>query len=289
MTVEWKGEDWFFEKTPFDKGISLGVKVGRRILERKSPFQTIEVYDTELLGRMLVLDGVIQLTEFDEFGYHEMFAHVPMCAHPDPRSVLVVGGGDGGVLRELAKYKCLEEIHLCEIDAEVIEVSKQFLPVTAVGFEDPRMKVFVEDGAEFLKACRNKYDLILVDSSDPIGPAEVLFRLPFFESVKNALKPNGVAVTQCETIYLFLPLVEEVVASARELFPKVQYANVIMPTYPSGMIGLLVCSLGPHHSQPTREIPKEIQEGLRYYSPAVHRAAFTLPRFAARVLSRENS
>ena len=279
------GDDWFLEKTPFDAGTRLGVKVKQRLFEKQTDFQFLEVYETERLGRMLVLDGVIQVTEFDEFGYHEMFAHVPMNAHPDPRSVLVVGGGDGGVIRELVKYETLEEIHLCEIDGDVIEVSKELLPFTAVGLEDPRVKVFVEDGNEFLANRKNRYDLVLVDSSDPIGPADVLFKRPFFERLKAALKEDGAAITQCETIYLFLPLVREVIQSVRDLFPLTQYMNILMPTYPSGMIGELVCSRGPDFSRPIREIPKDIQDGLRYYTPAIHQSAFTLPRFAEQELS----
>jgi spermidine synthase len=278
------GDDWFLEKTPFDAGTKLGVKVKRKLFEKRTAFQFLEVYDTERLGRMLVLDGVIQVTEFDEFGYHEMFAHVPMNVHPDPRSVLVVGGGDGGVVRELIKYDTLEEIHLCEIDGDVIQASREFLPFTSSGLDDPRVKVFVEDGNEFLADRRSVYDLILVDSSDPIGPADVLFKRPFFERLKAALKEGGAAITQCETIYLFLPLVREVIQLVRDLFPRTQYMNILMPTYPSGMIGQLVCSCGPDFSRPVREITKEIQDSLQYYTPAIHRSAFSLPRFAERAL-----
>jgi len=193
----------------------------------------------------------------------------------------VVGGGDGGVLREVIKYKTPERIDICEIDGDVIELSKQYLPFTACGFNDPRVKVYVEDGADFMRRVKNTYDLILVDSSDPIGPAEVLFKSEFFRTAKNALKPKGALLTQCESIFLHLHIIEDVVKSTAEMFKHVQYMNILVPTYPSGMIGLMVCSKGPQYHKPRTVIPQEIQATLKYYTPEAHKAAFVLPRFAA--------
>lgn len=276
---------WFFEKTPFEKGVCLGVKIKNKVAEEKSAFQFIEVFDTYEYGRMLVLDGVIQLTEFDEFSYHEMFVHVPMQSHPDPKSVLVVGGGDGGMVRELVKHDCLERIDMCEIDGGVVEISKRYLPFTASGLSDPRVKVYLEDGAVFIQNHQRQYDLILVDSSDPIGPAEVLYKRPFYEGIKGALREGGAALCQCETIFYYLPLIKSFVSAIRDLFPRMQYMNTLVPTYPSGMIGQLVCSLGPDYTEPVRDLPAKTADTLRYYSPEVHRAAFHLPRFAAKELS----
>jgi len=278
MTEE---QQWFHEKTPFEGGRSLGIKYKSKLVEKQSKFQKIEIYDTVSVGKMLVLDDVIQLTEADEFPYHEMFVHPAVNVHPDPKAVLVVGGGDGGVLRELIKYKGLERIDICEIDGDVIELSKQYLPFTACGYDDPRVKVYVEDGADFMRRMKKSYDLILVDSSDPIGPAEVLFKSEFFQTVKNALKPKGVLLTQCESIFLHLHIIEGVVKATAEMFKHVQYMNILVPTYPSGMIGLMVCSKGPQYHKPRVEIPAEIQETLKYYTPEAHKAAFVLPRFAA--------
>jgi len=275
---------WFFEKTPFDAGRSLGIKVTRKLLEKRSKFQKIEIFETETVGRMLVLDDVIQLTEHDEFVYHEMFAHVPMNAHPDPKTVLVIGGGDGGVLRELKRYSNLERLDICEIDGDVIEASKEFLPFTASGYDDPRVNVHVADGAEFLKASKGAYDLILVDSSDPIGPAEVLFQRPFFESIRGALKPNGAALTQCESIFIHLDIIRKLFDSIDSLYARLQYLNMLVPTYPTGMIGLMICTTGPDFSKPVRTLPDDIQRELRYYDADVHAAAFTLPRFASQRL-----
>lgn len=279
---------WFFEKTPFGPGTSLGIKIQKKVTERRSAFQQIEIYDTDRVGRMLVLDGVIQLTEFDEFSYHEMFIHVPMNCHPDPKSVLVIGGGDGGMVRELVKYDCLERIDMCEIDKDVVDLSIEHLPFTASGLNDPRVGLYYEDGAQFIRERPGEYDLILVDSSDPIGPAEVLFRREFYEGLKSALKPEGAAVCQCETIFFYLPLIKKVVESVRDLYPRLQYMNTLVPTYPTGMIGMLVNSLGPDYQKPARIIPDSILQTLKYYSPAVHEAAFQLPRFAAEELGLES-
>jgi spermidine synthase len=275
---------WFFEKTPFGRGVSLGVKIKAKLAERRSAFQFIEIYETEELGRMLVLDGVIQCTEFDEFAYHEMFVHVPMASHPNPKSVLVVGGGDGGMVRELVKYPELERIDMCEIDGDVVDLCKQYMPTFSCGLSDPRVTVYVEDGAKFIEEHKGEYDLILTDSSDPIGPAEVLFERQFYEGIKGALKPGGAALCQCETIYLFLPLIKQFTNALEGLFARRQYLNIQIPTYPSGMIGLLVCSLGPDFSAPARDLPPPIQDTLKYYTPEIHQAAFHLPRFAAKEL-----
>ncbi|MCA9424512.1 MAG: polyamine aminopropyltransferase, partial [Candidatus Omnitrophica bacterium] len=241
---------WFIEKTPMNAGFALGAKIKEKLFETQSDFQKIEVYDTEQFGRMLVLDGVIQLTESDEFSYHEMFVHVPMNAHPDPKHVLVVGGGDGGMVRELVKYPQLETIEMCEIDEQVVRISEKLLPFTSSGLTDSRVTLYFEDAAEFLKRKAGAYDLILVDSSDPVGPAEVLFREPFFESIHGALKPGGAALTQCETIFLFLDIIEKMVQIGKELFPTVEYMNTLVPTYPSGMIGQLVCSKAGSYRKP---------------------------------------
>jgi spermidine synthase len=277
-------DGWFFESTPFDDGVSLGFRVDEVLLETQTDFQNLKILRNSRFGRILVLDNVIQVTESDEFSYHEMFVHVPMNSHPDPKRVCVVGAGDGGILRELIKYDSIERIDQCEIDGGVIEASKDHLPFTASGYEDPRVNVYVEDGAKFIEEHKGEYDLILVDSSDPIGPAEVLFRRAFFEGMKAGLRENGVAITQCETIFYFLPLIKQVIESVRDLYPRIQYMNTLVPTYPSGMIGQLVCSLGPDLSKPVRRLPEEIQSALKYYSPEVHEAAFKLPAFAAREL-----
>ncbi|KAL0408616.1 UNVERIFIED_CONTAM: Spermidine synthase 1 [Sesamum radiatum] len=211
-------------------------------------------------GKVLVLDGVIQLTEKDECAYQEMITHLPLCSIPNPKKVLVIGGGDGGVLREVSRHSSVEKIDICEIDKMVVDVSKQFFPRVAVGFDDSRVTLHIGDGVAFLKAVpEGTYDAVIVDSSDPIGsaifqqnslldhlkefnfniqilisgPAQELFEKPFFQSVAKALRPGGVVCTQAESIWLHMHIIEDIVANCRQIFKgSVSYAWTSVPTYP---------------------------------------------------------
>ena len=172
-------DGWFSEICPMWPGISLSLQVDKLLYSKASQYQQIDVYQTRNHGRMLVLDGIIQLTEFDEFAYQEMLAHVPLFAHPHPEKILVIGGGDGGILREATRHDTITEIDFCEIDEDVISVSKEFLPSLACGFDDSRVRVHIGDGSAFITRHKKAYDVIIVDSSDPIGPGEKLFEYPF--------------------------------------------------------------------------------------------------------------
>lgn len=275
---------WFREVCPMWDGISLSLKVKEHLCSRQSEFQKIDVYQTESYGRMLVLDGIIQLTERDEFSYQEMMAHLPVMSHPDPKSVLLIGGGDGGILRELGRHQGLECIDFCEIDEEVIKVSKEFFPGLSCGFDDPRINVHVADGNAFVQERKEAYDVIIVDSSDPIGPGEVLFRLPFYQGLRGALKPGGIVATQGESFFLHEDCVRNLIGVTRQIFDCQAYATMIVPTYPGGHISMCMGSLGVEFGEPARPMPTGLQEQLRYYSPQIHRAAFAQPYFAQKIL-----
>lgn len=245
----------------------------------------------------MVLDGVIQSTERDEFSYQEMIVNLPLCALDTPaKRVLVVGGGDGGVLRELCRHSNLEQIDIAEIDGGVVKASKEFLPHMARGFSDPRVNVHICDGLKFVKdAPEGYYDAIIVDSSDPVGPAAVLFERPFYDSMHRAVRPGGIVCTQGESIWLHLEIIKEVTKMCREIFQggAVSYAYTTIPTYPSGQIGFVLCSKAPKDGPPIQPSearqpapPMDIYTGpLRYYSSQLHRAAFILPAFATKALS----
>jgi spermidine synthase len=271
---------WFSEICPMWPGIALSIEIEKTLYSKQSRFQQIDLYQTRTHGKMLVLDGIIQLTEFDEFAYQEMLAHVPMFSHPDPRDILVIGGGDGGILREIARHKLLNKIDFCEIDEDVIAVSKEFLPGLACGFDDPRVKIHINDGDTFLKDKIYAYDVIIVDSSDPIGPGEALFEKPFYQKLKKALKPGGLIATQGESFFLHKDCVANLIRITRELFVNQAYANILVPTYPGGHIGICMGSLGPEMKRPARQIPHAMQGQLKYYTPEIHKAAFVLPHFA---------
>ncbi|XP_061371394.1 spermidine synthase 2 [Gastrolobium bilobum] len=282
---------WFSEISPMWPGEAHSLKVEEILFQGKSEYQNILVFQSSTYGKVLILDGVIQLTERDECAYQEMITHLPLCSIPNPKKVLVIGGGDGGVLREVSRHSSVEKIDICEIDKMVVDVSKQFFPDVAVGFEDPRVTLQIGDGVAFLKeAPEGTYDAVIVDSSDPIGPAQELFEKPFFESVAKALRPGGVVCTQAESIWLHMDIIENIVANCRQIFKgSVNYAWTTVPTYPSGMIGFMLCSTeGPpvdfkHPVNPIDE--KECQKSVRplkFYNSEIHTASFCLPSFAKR-------
>ncbi len=272
---------WFHDDIEVSHGLRLSIKVREILCHYKTPFQELAIFETECMGKMLVLDNITMLTEFDEFAYHEMIAHVPLLVHPEPRKILIIGGGDGGTAREVLKHPSVEEIHLCEIDGEVISACRKYIPSLAASFDDRRLQVFLEDGARFVTQHQDTYDVIIVDSTDPVGPGQILFQRKFYEDMKAALRSDGIAVTQCESLYLHRNVIKEVAAIARDIYPNVGYYNTLVPTYPSGIIGFFFCSL---KYDPVSDLAPERAlslRGLKYYSPEVHRAAFTLPRFGA--------
>ncbi|KAK7317606.1 hypothetical protein RJT34_01988 [Clitoria ternatea] len=282
---------WYSEISPMWPGEAHSLKVEKILFQGKSAYQNVMVFQSSTYGKVLILDGVIQLTERDECAYQEMISHLPLCSIPNPKKVLVIGGGDGGVLREVSRHSSVEKIDICEIDNMVVDVSKQFFPDVAVGFEDPRVTLRIGDGVAFLKEVpEGTYDAVIVDSSDPIGPAQELFEKPFFESVARALRPGGVMCTQAESIWLHMDIIEDIVNNCRQIFKgSVNYAWTTVPTYPSGMIGFMLCSTaGPvvDFKYPVNPIDeKECQKSVRplkFYNSEIHSAAFCLPTFAKR-------
>eukprot|EP00002_Diphylleia_rotans_P021946 TRINITY_DN4286_c0_g1_i1.p1 TRINITY_DN4286_c0_g1~~TRINITY_DN4286_c0_g1_i1.p1 ORF type:complete len:296 (+),score=73.65 TRINITY_DN4286_c0_g1_i1:63-950(+) len=284
-------DGWFAESDVLNKGTKLSIEVEEIIFQGKSDFQDVLVFKSKAFGTVLVLDGAIQVTERDEFSYQEMIAHLPIGAHPNPKRVLVVGGGDGGVLREIARYPGIEQIDICEIDQMVIDVSKKYLPNLSRGFSDPRVNVHVMDGFIFLKERQNYYDVIITDSSDPVGPAEVLFQKEYFELINGALRPHGIMCSQAESLWYHIPIIKALFETTSPIFPTVDYAFTTIPTYPSGQIGFLLCGKvgenGEKHDfrKPVTVMPAEQLEQLQYYSLAAHEAAFVLPKFASDALS----
>ncbi|KAL6766345.1 SPD1 [Auxenochlorella protothecoides x Auxenochlorella symbiontica] len=293
-----RDDGWYTELSSLWPGQGLSLKVDEVLYQGRSEFQDIAVFKTGAFGKVLVLDGAIQCTERDEFSYQEMIAHLPLCALARPaKKVLVVGGGDGGVLRELSRHSSLEAIHMAEIDGGVVEAAKIHFPGMAIGFSDPRVSLHICDGIKFVQdAEENTYDAIIVDSSDPVGPAEVLFQQPFFEAMHRALKPGGVVCTQGESLWYHLDIIKGLAAMCHTVFVggTVQYAFTTIPTYPSGQIGFMICSKADPEAQAQLDprTPKRSVDGadsaalgpLKYYSPEVHSAAFVLPAFAKREL-----
>jgi spermidine synthase len=284
---------WFEESEVLWPGQRLSLKVKECLYDERSKFQHIQVFESETYGRVLVLDGAIQVTQRDEFAYQEMIVHLPMLAHRCPKRVLVIGGGDGGVLREVCKHRCVEHVTMCEIDKQVVDVSVEYLPFMSAGaFKDSRVQLVFDDAAEHVKTCGAAYDVIIVDSSDPVGPAVTLFEESFHRALYSALAPSGIVCSQGECIWLHLELIERTMDIYRHVFTTpgaVQYAFATIPTYPSGQIGFIMCRRDNDDDSdddskamnaPCRPVDEQLLKTLRYYDTDVHSAAFVLPRFA---------
>jgi spermidine synthase len=284
-------DNWFHERGTLWSGQAFSLQIKQVLHHAQSQFQDILVFDSVNHGKVLVLDGVIQCTERDEFSYQEMMAHIPLFSHPNPKKVLVIGGGDGGVLREIARHPSVEEICICELDKEVIEVSKKYLPFMARGFEDPRVKVHVMDGAKFMEENQASFDVIITDSSDPVGPASVLFETPFYKAMHASLREGGIVCTQGECVWLHVDLIAPLVKAITPLFESVEYAYCTIPSYPSGQIGFIIARKAGGDvkgcKEPVREPSGDVSKELRYYTPEIHKAAFVLPAFANRAIFGE--
>ncbi|KAI5632368.1 spermine/spermidine synthase domain-containing protein [Phthorimaea operculella] len=275
--------NWFSESCAMWPGGTFSFEVKEVLHSEKSEYQEIHVFDTTSFGKVLVLDGIIQCTEKDEFSYQEMISFLPLCCHKNPEKVLIVGGGDGGVAREVAKHPKVKQIVQVEIDAKVIEVSKKYLPFMAVGFDSPKLTLHVGDGFEFMKNHSSEFDVIITDSSDPVGPAVSLFQENYFALMKSALRPGGIVCSQAGTIWNDIELVNNTLKFCRNQFPAAAYAYTSVPTYPSGQIGFVIGSLDEDTKFDSPQITftrdDEKNMNLRYYNSDVHKAAFVLPTF----------
>lgn len=280
-------DGWFTEiSNTLWPGQAMALKVEKVLHVEQSKYQNILVFKSTDHGNVLVLDNYIQVTENDEFAYLEMIAHLGLNSHPNPKRALVIGGGDGGVLREILKHSSIEEAWLCDIDESVIEVSKKYLPRLSKSYEDSRVRVHIGDGFEFLAKYKNTFDVIITDSSDPEGPGESLFQKPYYDLLNRALTEKGVITTQAENIWLHMLLISKLKKDCKAIFPIVEYAYTMIPTYPSGSIGFMVCC-----KDPTINIKKPIRadqfvsDNLKYYTKEIHEASFVLPKFADEILN----
>lgn len=268
-------ELWYTEKQTESYGITAKVK--ETFVSEKTDFQDLAMIDTEEFGRMLVLDGMVMTTIKDEFVYHEMVAHPALYTHPNPKHVLVVGGGDGGVIREVLKHPQVEKAVLVEIDGKVIEYSKKYLPEIAGELDNPRVEVIVGDGFMHIHESKDKYDVVMVDSTEPVGPAAPLFERGFYQGIFEALKEDGIFVAQTDNPWFKADLIQKVNKDVKEIFPIVRVFAANVPTYPSGM---WTFTMGSKKHDPLEVDETQIPEiDTKYYSPRLHKAAFVLPKF----------
>lgn len=278
-------ELWFTEK--HTEHVKFSIEVDKQLYSSQSDFQRIDIFDSPEFGRFLTLDGYMMLTEKDEFIYHEMMVHVPMAVHPCVKNVLVIGGGDGGTVRELTRYDSIENIDVVEIDEEVVKACITYLPQTACGFDDKRVHIYYEDGLKYIRKYVDTYDLILVDSTDPFGPGEGLFTKEFYGNCYKALKVDGIMVNQHESPFYK----EDAYAMQRahkrivESFPISKVYQMHIPTYPSGhwLFGFASKKYHPIYDQRAEEW-KALGIKTKYYNEQLHRGAFALPNYVEKTL-----
>jgi spermidine synthase len=256
------------------------------LYEGHTGFQDLIIFENATFGRVMVLDGVIQLTEKDEFIYHEMMAHVPLFSIGNARNVLIIGGGDGGVLREVLKHKSIASVVHCEIDGAVVEMSRKFLPSISRGaFDDPRLELIIGDGIQFVRDTDRRFDAIIVDSTEPIGPAKVLFTEDFFAACQRCLAPRGVLIGQNGLPFLYPEHLSESGETLRKLYADAACFLCCQPTYFGGPFALAWAANDPKTRAVTNAtLAKRYEAGgfpTRYYNPQVHTSSFILPNYIA--------
>ncbi|HSR04944.1 MAG TPA: polyamine aminopropyltransferase [Proteiniclasticum sp.] len=278
-------ELWYTEN--HSKEAKFSIKVEKQLYSGKSDFQRIDVFETNEFGKFFTLDGLVMITEKDEFIYHDMIVHVPMATNPGIKKVLVIGAGDGGTVRELVRYNSIEKIDMVEIDKLVVDVCREYFPNSTSGLDDERVTLYFEDGLKFVSEKRNEYDLIIVDSTDPIGPGEGLFTSVFYENCYKALTNEGILVNQHESPFYedYQKAMQRAHKRIHEFFPISKVYQVHIPTYASGhwLFGFASKSIDP-----VMDLNEDNWNALGletgYYNTEIHKAAFALPNYVKKLL-----
>lgn len=281
--------------TDRDENIALSLRHrGDVLYKKKTPYQKVEVFDSYAYGKLLAIDDMVMATERDEHAYHEMIVHVPMLTQKNPKKVLIIGGGDGGTVREVLKHESVEKVVMVEIDEAVVEASKLHLPSLAKELDNPKLELIIGDGIAYVKqAPEGEYDLVIVDSSDPVGPAEGLFSVEFYGNCYRILNENGILVGQSESPRFHVKAFQELFHVYDQVFGKVKvwcYLTFIS-TYPTGMWSFCYCSKGD--LDPFKNFDKERSKAfsekhdLKYYNEDMHKAAFALPTFVKELLEED--
>ena len=281
-------EFWYTEEHSEDTRFSI--RVDKQLYSAKSDFQRIDVFESKEFGRFLTLDGLMMVTEKDEFIYHDMIVHIPMAANPNIKKVLVIGAGDGGTVRELTRYDSIEKIDMVEIDAMVVEACRKFIPQTASKLDDPRVTLFFEDGLKFVRDKVSAYDLIIVDSTDPFGPGEGLFTKEFYGNCYKALTAEGILVNQHECPYYdsYAKSMKRAHVRIVELFPIAKVYQAHIPTYPSGhwLFGFASKKIDPIADL---DAARWNSLGLKtkYYNTELHKGCFAIPNYVIELLEND--
>ncbi len=278
-------ELWYTEQ--HTENVRFSIKVEKQLHSEQTEFQRIDILESKEFGRFFTLDGLMMVTEKDEFIYHDMIVHVPMATNPNIKNVLVIGAGDGGTIRELTKYKSIKNIDMVEIDERVVEVCKKYLPQTACKFDDDRVNLFFEDGLRFVRNKENEYDLIIVDSTDPFGPGEGLFTKEFYGNCYKALKEDGILVNQHESPYYesYAKSMQDAHEKIYGLFKIHRVYQAHIPTYPSGH---WLFGFASKEYDPVKDLKADVWNNLgietKYYNTELHVGCFALPNYVKKLL-----
>lgn len=267
------GDLWLTEDEYDNLKISYRIK--DIIFNQQSSFQDVMILNSYNFGRMLVLDGIVQTTSVDGYIYNEMISHVPMTIHPNPKKVLIIGGGDCGVAKEICKYEEVEHIDMVEIDELVVKACREYLPEVSGRLSDSRVQFIFDDGVKFAANKKNEYDLIIVDSSDPIGPAKVLFEKSFYQSLHTALKDDGIMVCQSQSPIFHADVMKQSYSRVGELFNEVKMYTAVVPTYPGGLWSFTIGSKKYIEAKPDRLTNKQTS----YVNEQIVESCFSLPQF----------
>jgi len=277
-------QKYYKEITP--NGYGIAIKQGEILFSKQSPFQKVEIFETDsTLGRVLTLDDLMMTTEGDEWHYHEMIAHIPMMHHKNPENVLVIGGGDGGTVREVLKHDTVKNVVLCEIDGMVIDACKEYLPTISCELDNPKCTILVEDAIEYIKDKKNMFDIVLIDSTDPMGPGEGLFTDEFYTNVKHSLREGGIMVAQSESPFAQAESVKKMYEQLKKVFPICSTYTSNIPTYPGGYWAWAFCSetVQPLSYWDERR-GNEITKTCKIYNKDYHYARFALPNYLKELL-----
>ncbi|MGN2368851.1 polyamine aminopropyltransferase [Clostridium cagae] len=281
-------ELWYTEKHTED--VKFSIRVDRELYTEQSKFQRIDILESKEFGKFFTLDGLMMVTEKDEFIYHDMIVHVPMATNPNIKNVLVIGAGDGGTIRELTRYKTIEKIDMVEIDERVVEVCKKYLPKTACKLEEERVNIVYGDGLKFVRNKENEYDLIIVDSTDPFGPGEGLFTKEFYGNCYKALSEDGILVNQHESPYYeyYAKSMKDAHEKIQGLFKINKVYQAHIPTYPSGH---WLFGFASKKYNPIKDLNAEAWNSLglktKYYNTDLHVGCFALPTYVKELLNAD--
>ncbi len=277
-------EIWFTEKHTKNCGITF--KVDKTLYSGRSKYQRIDIIETVQYGKVMLLDGLIMLTEADEFVYHEMITQIPLFTHKNPKNYLVIGGGDGGVVSRIALHPEIERITEVEIDEEVVNISKQFFPNISNGYNDKRTELIIGDGIKYVKDNKSRYDIITVDSTDPFGAAKGLFTEEFYNDIYGCLTDNGILTVQSETPFYDIDATKTIYRNLKKSFPIVRAYLAFIPTYPAGIWSFCLASkLYDPLADFDEKRYRNLQLPFKYYNKEIHIAAFALPEIYDKILN----